>query len=103
MTDQEIFERANRARAAWDEFIEPFIASARADYITGLTDVAANEPWQSDKIVKLAIATRVIDKVEEQFHAVMLSGDSVARKAARAEQIAQIPARKRRWADMLGA
>jgi hypothetical protein len=105
MSEQELLERSRRAKAAWDEFGQPFIEAVRAEYLAELARAAAQVRDDRDikAVVCLSIATRVIDKVEEQFKQAVATGDTIARKAARAEQIAQIPARKRRFSDMLGA
>jgi hypothetical protein len=103
MTPQQITDRARNAKIAWDEFVGPAIEACRADYMAALTKVAANEPWESDKIVKLAIATRVIDMVESQMRALIQQGADAQKAIDRAAQIANLPARKRKWADKLGA
>jgi hypothetical protein len=66
-----------------------------------LTKLAANEPWRSDKIVKLSIAMRVIDKVAEQIKVAMANGAEASKQMDRARQIAELPAAKRRWIDIL--
>ena len=105
MTEQELLERSRRAKAAWDEFVQPFIEVVRAEYLTELARAAGQVRDDRDikAVVCLSVATRVIDKVEEQFKQSIATADAITRKTARAEQIAQIPARKRRFSDMLGA
>lgn len=99
MTDDEHASRGMRAAMAWDEFVEPALNAIAAEYMAALTSVAASEPWQSDKIVKLAVATRVIDKVQEHLRAAIMAGDSARAKIGRAHEIEQLPARKRKWID----
>lgn len=105
MNEQEVLERSRRAKAAWDEFAQPFFEVVRAEYLSELARAAGHVRDDRDikAVVCLSVATRVIDKVEEQFKQAIFVGETITRKAARAEQIAQVPARKRRFADMLGA
>ena len=65
--------------------------------MAALTKLAANEPWRSDKIVKLSIAMRVIDKIEEQMKLAMTNGAEAAKQIDRARQIAELPEAKRKW------
>lgn len=99
MTDDEQATRGMRAAMAWDEFVQPAIEAIAREYMAAMTAVAAHEPWQSDKIVKLAVATRVIDKVQEQLRSAIMAGDSARAKIGRAHEIEQLPARKRKWID----
>jgi hypothetical protein len=65
--------------------------------MAALTRIAANEPWESGKITKLAIAQRVIDAVEEHLKAAIAHGEIAARDKARVAHIESLPDRKRRW------
>ena len=78
-------------------FVGPALESSRGEYMAALTKLAANEPWRSDKIVKLSIAMRVIDKIEEQMKLVMANGAEAAKQIDRARQIAELPEAKRKW------
>ena len=93
----EATERGRRAHELLDEFLGPALDAARADYLAAMTQVAASEPWASDKITKLAIAQKVIDLVESHLRAAIASGEVAARNDARAEKVASIPHAKRRW------
>jgi hypothetical protein len=84
---------------AYEEFVGPATETIRAEYMEALTKLAANEPWRSDKIVKLSIAMRVIDKVAEQIKVAMANGAEASKQMDRARQIAELPAAKRRWLD----
>jgi hypothetical protein len=99
MNSEQLADKGRRAYAAFDEFVQPAIEQARADYMEALTRLAANEPWRSDKIVKLSIAMRVIDKVAEQMKVAMANGEEAARQIDRARQIADLPAAKRKWIE----
>lgn len=97
MTREQLAERGRQAEAAWAEFVGPALESSRAEYMAALTKLAANEPWRSDKIVKLSIAMRVIDKIEEQMRLAMMNGTEAAKQNDRARQIAELPEAKRKW------
>ena len=97
MTAEQLARRGQRATEALNEFVGPAIEASRAEYMEALTRLAANEPWNSDKIVKLSIAMRVIDKVEEQIKVAMVNGTEAAKQIGRAKQIAELPEAKRRW------
>ena len=99
MTNEQLAEKGRRASAAFDEFVGPALESSRAEYMEALTKLAANEPWRSDKIVKLSIAMRVIDTIEAQMRTAMANGNDAAKKISRAREIAELPAAKRRWLD----
>jgi hypothetical protein len=101
MTREQLAERGRQAEAAYAEFVGPAIDQARAEYMEALTRLAANEPWRSDKIVKLSIAMRVIDKVSEQMKLTMANGIDASKQMQRAQEIAELPAAKRRWLDVL--
>ena len=97
LTNEQLARRGQRATEAFDEFVGPAIEASRAEYMEALTKLAANEPWRSDKIVKLSIAIRVIDKVAEHMKVAMANGAEAAKQIGRARQIAELPEAKRRW------
>ena len=97
LTREQLAERGRQAEAAWTEFVGPALESSRAEYMAALTKLAVNEPWRSDKIVKLSIAMRVIDKIEEQMKLAMANGAEAAKQIDRARQIAELPEAKRKW------
>ncbi|MFD1104590.1 hypothetical protein [Sphingobium olei] len=100
MTKEELAAKGHRAALAWEEFVEPAIAALRAAYTERLTEIAADEPWSSDKIVKFAVATRVIDRVEAQIKSAILNGIDARGKVERAREIEQLPAAKRKWLNI---
>lgn len=89
--------RGFRAKALMDEFLAPVLEEIRAEYLNGLMKLAANEPWETAKITKLAIAQRVIDMVGQQINAAVSDGEIAAKQKSRAEQISRIPDSKRKW------
>jgi len=97
VTNEQLAEKGRRAAEAFGEFVGPALEASRTDYMEALTKLAANEPWNSDKIVKLSIAMRVIDKVAEQMKLAMANGAEASRQMQRAREIAELSPAKRRW------
>lgn len=97
----EAIERARRAAEA-GEILGPALDAARAEYLAAMTQIAANEPWETAKITKLAIAQRVVDIVEQHIRAAILSGEVAKHDDARAEAIAAIPGTRRNILQRMG-
>ncbi|HKR17649.1 hypothetical protein [Rhizorhapis sp.] len=96
MTPEQLAERGRQAQQAFG-FLSPALDSIRAEYMEALTAVAAKEPWASDKIVKLAVARNVIDKVEAHLRAIIANGGVAEHQINRAREIAELPVAKRKW------
>jgi hypothetical protein len=58
VSPEDLRARGFRAKAALDEFLGPAMAPIKAEYLAALTELAANEPWSTAKITKLAVAQR---------------------------------------------
>lgn len=99
-TTEERRARGFQAKLAYDEFVAPAIDGLRADYMEALSRLAVNEPWASDKLVKLAVAQRVINTVEQHMKAIILDGEVAAKEKSRADEIANLPEAKRRWLNV---
>ena len=97
LSDEEKVARAQRAKMAMDEFLAPALNAIGAEYLTALTTLAANEPWETGKISKLAIAQRVIKSVEQHIIMTVMDGVQADSNLARAKQIAAIPEAKRKF------
>lgn len=97
MNNEDRRARGFRAKAALDEFIGPAMDQMRDEYMHALTKLAANEPWETAKITKLAVAQRVIQAVEQQIRAAVLDGEMAAKDKSRADMIANLPEAKRKW------
>lgn len=95
-------ERAARAAAAKQEFFDPAIIAIADEYRAALVKLAATEPWETGKISKLAVALRVIEKVEEHIGAVIASGIVADAANARALEIERIPEVKRNMLQRMG-
>ncbi len=97
LSDEEKVARAIRARHAMDEFLAPALKELEAEYLTALSTLAANEPWETGKITKLAVAQRVITAVGQQIIRAVLDGEVAGQELNRAKKIAALPEAKRRW------
>lgn len=87
---------------ARDEFVGPALDEAREAYLHAMTRIAAEEPWQSAKISKLAIAQRVIDMIDEHLRIAISQGVESARAIDHARRVADIPERRRTILQSLG-
>lgn len=96
MNEAHRIEHARRAQCALEEFLQPAFDVTRAAYMGRLAQIAAAEPWATDKISKLAIASRILDEVQAQIDAVVRDGDVARAEMVRAEKIEKIPTAKRR-------
>lgn len=67
-----------------------------------LNRLSAVEPWETDKLAKLAIARKVVEQVDNALKAIMADGVVADRARESARKIEAIPIRRRRWADALG-
>lgn len=102
MNEHERQERGRRAANAIEEFVGPALLDARGAYLEAMTRLAAEEPWASDKITKLAIAQRVIDMIEDHLRTAVMDGTESAKTIEHARRVAQIPERKRTMLQTLG-
>lgn len=90
-----------QAERAMEQFLAPAFDAVTAAYTARLSEIASSEPWASDKIVKLALANRVLREVRSQIEAVIAAGDVAKAGKAQAEKIAAIPLERRRLMGML--
>jgi hypothetical protein len=88
---------ADAAQRALDEFLTPAFEHVVAAYTARLAEIAAAEPWASDKIIKLAMAIRVAREVRGQIEGVVSAGELAANAKAHADKIAQIPFEQRKY------
>lgn len=101
MIHEDAIARGHQAQLAM-EWLGPAFAIVTADYLAKLQEVAASEPWATDKIRKLAMATKIAREVEAQIKAVVATGEKAKADKKRADGIAALPDEKRKWALMGG-
>lgn len=90
-----------QAERAMEQFLAPAFDAVAAAYTDRLSGIASSEPWASDKIVKLALANRVLREVRNQIEAVIAAGNVASAKKAHAKKIEEIPIERRRLMGML--
>lgn len=64
--------------------------------------MALVEPWETDKLSKLAIANRVTLEIGKCVQAIIAEGQVAEHARDNVRRIEQIPVARRRWADALG-
>lgn len=99
MTPEDRIARAERAKAAWDEFVGPALLTVKAEYGNRLLDTAEKKPWRWFRIIMLAFAVKVCRRVEGRLQAVIADGRDAEATLKRQRQIDKISDHKR---DVLG-
>jgi len=89
-------DRGNRARAALDEFLNPAFEVVIADYMRRLTQIAAETPWETAKIAKLASAAKIAEAAKAQIADVIARGDAAVAEIKRARAIEALPTERRK-------
>lgn len=89
-------DRGRRAEAALREFLAPAIEVAVADYIARMTEIAAETPWETGRIAKLAAGVKIARAVQAQIAALVADGEVAAAERKRARQIESIGTERRR-------
>lgn len=94
---------AERARAAWDEFVEPTLADIKATYAARIVEIASTElsrDKRTDKITALSAAIRIADQIESGLQAVIMDGDIAEKDKLRADKMERMTAPQRRLLNM---
>lgn len=89
--------RAERAKAAMDEFLGPAFEAVEESYGNKLMNLAAEAPWESKRITKLASALKIAQSVRAHIEAEVSGGAIVRDQLDYARQIERIPTTKRWW------
>lgn len=88
-----------QAQRAMEQFLAPAFEEVASAYTQRLSEVAAAEPWATDKITKLAMANRVLKEVRAQVEHLIVNGRLEQDRKATADKIAAIPIERRRIAN----
>lgn len=102
MTTEDRIARGARAEQAMDEFLGPAFAYVVAQYLEKLETLASEQPWETDKIRKLAAATKIAKTVQAQIVAYVMDGDAAYKEKHASDKIANMNDSKRKWALMAG-
>lgn len=99
MTEAERIARAQRAKAAWDEFCGPMIEGMVSEYSARMVEVAnteLNPKKRADKITALANAIRIAENLKGGMREAIVDGEIAARDRLRADKVEQMSAAQRR-------
>jgi hypothetical protein len=96
LTPQQRVERANRAKRAMEEFLDPAFELVMDTYLSRVEELSAKEPWSASKITALANATRIAREVRSQIEAIVRDEVDARAGIKRAQRIEELsPARRR--------
>ena len=95
-TTFERIERGQRAEAALKEFLDPAFDVVIADYMGRLTQIAAETPWDTGKIVKLAAAAKIAEAVRVQVKGLVADGELATQDLKRGRQIEGLSTERRK-------
>ena len=99
MNEAERIGRAQRALAAYQEFIEPMFDELRNEYgdrIVHHATTELNRDKRCDKITALSLAHKVVDTLDAGMKAMISDGEVALRERLRAEHIEGMSAPQRR-------
>jgi hypothetical protein len=65
--------------------------------LTYLDRMSAVEPWETDKLMKLAIASKVTMAVDDEVRSIIQAGAIVGERREHTKRIEALPTAKRRW------
>ena len=97
MTDEEIL-RARRWKAFYEEEggLKDMMASLRMAYLERMASV---EPWETDKLVKLSVASKVTQAIDNEVQAIIASGKVAEQHNEHLRAMDKLPVAKRRWLE----
>lgn len=91
--------RAQRAQAAWDEFLAPILDGLDAEYVKRLREVSTSEfsyKARSDKQTALSTALVVTQAIRSGLQEVIRDGELANAERLRAEKVEKMTAPQRR-------
>lgn len=88
--------RAQRWQVFWEE------EGGLRDIMNGLHDayldrMSSVEPWETDKLVKLSIASKITKAVASEVQNIVAQGKVAEKHRDHIKKIEKLPASKRRW------
>ncbi len=101
MTEFERIDRAKRAQAALDEFLKPAIDALLVEYTQAMVSIATKEPWEANKITKLAQAVKIADRVQLHIGLLVRDGEAATADMKRGNDIAKLNTEQRKWLERL--
>lgn len=103
MTEADRIAKAQRAKAALDEFFAPVVDDLRAEYIARLLQVSTgtlgrNE--RSDKQTALSTALKLLENLSASISAIIQDGDVARGELAKKERRLDLTPARRRLLDI---
>ncbi len=97
MTDEDIL-RARRWKAFYEEEggLKFMMASLRTAYLERMASV---EPWETDKLVKLSVASRVTQAIDNEVQTIIAAGKVAEQHNEHLKALDKLPAAKKRWLE----
>lgn len=91
---------ADAAKAAWDRFIAPALATIRADYMAKLTQEAVKpmEGRALQAVQTLSLGLRVTEQIDAQMKSLIVDGQAAQADLDRAGELARMSPEARRFA-----
>lgn len=101
-TPEERIARGQQAERAMEQFLSPAFDYVVADYVRRLTEIASEQPWETDKIRKLAAATKIARTVQASIAAFVHDGEAALKEKRAADRMENMTDEQGRWAKMAG-
>jgi hypothetical protein len=92
-----------QAKVALERWLDPAFNHVISVYRERLEQIAAAEPWATDKIAKVAVAVKIAEEARNQISLVVKQGEIALANERQRRKIEELPTHKRRWAGMLPA
>lgn len=95
---------AEQAALAVKTYLKPALTLLRAEYGLMHLDIMQEleRPEDTDRARKLALAMKVLNKVEQHLMGIILDGKIAQHKAERASEMADLTTDQRRWYEFGG-
>lgn len=96
MTDDEIIARGRRWALFYNEDggLKDILEHIGQTYIQRMSSV---EPWEADKLSKLAMANKIVGQVDTVIREIIAAGQVKGHAVEHVRKIESLPAAKRRW------
>lgn len=88
--------RAQRWKTFWEEEggLKDILDALHAAYLERMGEV---QPWETDKLVKLSVASKVTRALASEVQSILAAGKTAEHHRDHINKIESLPASKRRW------
>jgi len=88
--------RAKRWQLFYDEEggLKDILSALEVAYLERMGTV---EPWETDKLVKLSVASKVTRAIADEVRSIIAAGQVAESQRAHVKKIESLPGTKRRW------